>query len=118
MHVEARTSHAAGRPQHLQALSRANQVRLARAELKRRVADGDVSAAEVVVECPWEAQSMAVVDLLMSQRRWGAARCRRLLAEVPVPETKAIGAMTERQRRALAQMLETGRVEGPFALAG
>ena len=29
-------------PQHLQALERANAVRLARAELKRRIADGEL----------------------------------------------------------------------------
>jgi hypothetical protein len=92
-------------PQHLQALRRANEVRLARAELKRRVAAGEVSAAEVILECPWEAGSMPVADLLTSQRRWGATRCRRLLAGIPITETKAIGALTDRQRLALAQVL-------------
>ena len=43
-------------PQHLRALDRANEVRLARAELKRRVADGEISAAEVILESPWEAE--------------------------------------------------------------
>ena len=45
------------RPQHMQALERANAVRLARADLKRRVADGDLGAADVVLEAPWEAGS-------------------------------------------------------------
>jgi hypothetical protein len=53
-------------PQHMRALERANQVRLARAELKRRVASGEMGVAEVILECPWEADSMAVSDLLMS----------------------------------------------------
>src|SRR4051812_41135866 len=44
-------------PQHLVALERANQVRLARAELKRKVAAGDISASEVILTCPWEAES-------------------------------------------------------------
>ena len=101
--------------QHLRALGRANEVRLARAELKRRVAAGEVSAAEVLLDCPWEAASMSVADLLMSQRRWGASRCRRLLAQVPVPETKPIGALTERQRLALAALLAPA--EAPAALA-
>jgi len=92
-------------PQHMQALQRANEVRLARAELKRRVAAGEVSAAEVILECPWEAESMPVADLLTSQRRWGTTRCRRLLAGIPITETKAIGALTERQRLALAEVL-------------
>jgi hypothetical protein len=95
----------AGGPQHMRALERANQVRLARAELKRRVAAGETSVADVIVHCPWEAASMAVGDLLMSQRRWGQTRCRKFLAQIPMSEQKTIGSMTERQRRTLAAML-------------
>src|SRR3954452_11536598 len=94
-------------PQHLKALHQANRVRLARAELKRRVAAGEMTAAEVVVECPWEAASMELRDLLMSQRRWVRARCRRLLLSLGLPENKHIGTLTPRQRRALVDVLST-----------
>ena len=97
-------------PQHMRALREANRVRLARAELTRRVADGETSAAEVVLDCPWEARSMQIFDLLTSQHRWGKTRCRRFLASVPMSEKKTIGSMTDRQRRALA-----GRLEGDAA---
>src|SRR5438552_18963729 len=99
-------------PQHMRALKRANQVRLARAELKRRVAVEDVEAADVILHCPWEAHSMAVADLLMSQRRWGQTRCRRFLAQVPMSDKKTVGSMTDHERRTLAAMLasaERGR---------
>jgi hypothetical protein len=99
---------APARPQHMRALERANEVRLARAELKRRVAFGKTDVAEVIVYCPWEAHSMAVADLLMSQRRWGRTRCRKLLAQLPISENKTVGSMTTRQRRALAVMLASG----------
>ena len=92
-------------PQHLRALERANAVRLARAELKRKVATGDVSAADVILRSPWEAGSMTVADLLGSQRRWGQTRCRRFLQAVPMSESKTIGTMTDRQRLAIADML-------------
>jgi uncharacterized protein with gpF-like domain len=91
----------------MRALQRANEVRLARAELKRRVTDGETTAATVILTSPWEAESMAVAELLMSQRRWGHTRARRFLAGVPMTETKTIGSMTERQRQNLAAMLET-----------
>jgi hypothetical protein len=90
----------------MRALERANEVRLARAELKRRVAEGELSVAEVVVDSPWEAESMAIADLLMSQRRWGRTRTRRFLAGIPMSETKTIGSMTERQRLRLAALLD------------
>ena len=86
-------------PQHMRALERANQVRLARAELKRRIADGEIDVAEVILDCPWEAHSMAIADLLMSQRRWGQTRCRKFLAQIPLSENKTVGSLTERQRR-------------------
>lgn len=93
-------------PQHLQALQRANRVRLARAELKRRIADGEVTAGEVILTSPWEASSMAIGDVLMSQRRWGGTRCRKFLAMFRITETKTIGSLTERQRHALAAQLD------------
>lgn len=92
-------------PQHLRALARANEVRLARAELKRRVHDGEVTVAEVVLDTPWEAETMTVADLLTSQRRWGQTRCRKLLQGIPISEAKTVGSMTERQRRAVAGAL-------------
>ncbi len=105
-------------PQHMRALERANQVRLARAELKRAVAVGDVDVARVILEVPWEAASMAVGDLLTSQRRWGQTRCRRFLAVLPMSENKTIGSMTERQRQTLAAMLDTQAVTRRRALPG
>lgn len=111
------TARMAPDPQHLRALNRANEVRLARAELKRRVADGEISAREVILEAPWEAASMAVADLLMSQRRWGITRCRKVLSQIPVTETKTIGSLTDRQRQALAGLLGTSAPARERALA-
>ena len=99
-------------PQHLRALQQANRVRLARAELKRQVAAGEATAAEVVLGCRWEAASMELSDLLMSQRRWGRARCRRLLLSLGLPENKHIGTLTPRQRRALVEVLSTKASSG------
>src|ERR1700686_437955 len=92
-------------PQYMRALERANKVRLARAELKRRVATGEVDVSHVILDCPWETHSMAVADLLISQRRWGQTRCRRFLTQIPMSEKKTVGSMTERQRRTLAALL-------------
>ena len=95
----------AGQDQHLRALEYANRVRLARARMKRRIAAGELSATEVVLNCPWQAHSMSISDLLMSQKRWGRTRCRRLLVSLGVPENKQVGTLTERQRLALAAVL-------------
>jgi len=117
MNATAMAAPAPAGPQHMRALERANQVRLARAELKRHIAIGTVDAADVILECPWEAESMAVADLLMSQRRWGQTRCRKFLAQIPMSEKKPVGSMTERQRRTLAAMLRSSGQGRAFSTA-
>jgi hypothetical protein len=108
MSAHATLAPACPQPQHLRALERANAVRLARAELKRRVGNGSLSAAEVILSCPQEAATMSVSELLLSQRRWGETRCRKFLQGCDLSETKALGSLTERQRVTLATSLENG----------
>jgi hypothetical protein len=103
--MDATGTIAAASPQHMQALAMANRVRLARASLKRRVGSNEMTAAEVIVTCPWEAETMPIMDLLMSQRRWGRTRCRKFLTSIQMSETKRIGSLTDRQRRTLAALL-------------
>ena len=75
-------------PQHMQALQRANAgatgARRPQAAGRRR----EITAAEVILESPWEAEAMTVADLLTSQRRWGSTRCRRFLQAIPMSETE------------------------------
>ena len=92
-------------PQHMRALQRANEVRLARAALKHSVADGATTVAQILLASPWEAATMPIAELLMSQRRWGATRCSRFLADLGITETRTVGSLTDRQRRMLATML-------------
>ncbi len=92
--------------QCMQALARANQVRLARAALKRDISAGRRDVTEVIVESPWEVESMSLSELLCSQRRWGRARSRKLLSSIALSEGKRVGTLTERQRRILVTALE------------
>jgi hypothetical protein len=87
------------------ALERANSVRLARAELKRAVARGDLDPADVVRDCPWQAESMTILELLTSQRRWGRTRARKFLVPLALNENKQLGTLSSRQRDLLAQSL-------------
>ncbi|HEX7059461.1 MAG TPA: hypothetical protein VF176_06375 [Solirubrobacterales bacterium] len=89
----------------MQALQRANRVRLARAELKRSIARGEIEAAEVVRDCPWETESMTLAELLTSQRRWGRTRARKFLLSLALSENKRLGTLTSRQRLMLATSL-------------
>jgi hypothetical protein len=87
------------------ALARANRVRLARAEMKRVIRQGQLAAAKVIRDCPPEAYKMSVSEVLTSQKRWGITRCRRVLVPIGIPENKTVGSLTERQRAALVGVL-------------
>ncbi len=99
-------------PQRLRALEHANAVRLARAELKRRIAEGELSAASVILECPEAVQRWTIGELLMAQRRWGTTRCRKFLERNSLSEIKPLGALTERQRLLLAEQLDQAGAGG------
>ncbi|MGH2873233.1 MAG: hypothetical protein ACRDL5_12320 [Solirubrobacteraceae bacterium] len=96
--------------QQMRALERANAIRLARADLKRRIAHGEVTAAEVILSCPAGADRWPIGDLLMSQRSWGSSRCRKFLSPTQITETRPVGMLTHRQRRILADSLDRGAV--------
>jgi hypothetical protein len=95
----------AASPQQLRALELRNRVRRARSELRTAIAEGQVSAADVILICPSASGSVRIVELLESQRGWGEGRVRTFLAQVAVREDKMIQSLTEQQRRAIASLL-------------
>lgn len=95
--------------QHMKALKRANEIRSARAELKREVLAGELAVAEVIRPSnaiPSCAESMTVGELLQAQKRWGAVRARKFLARLDIRETRMLRDLTLRQRRNLAEALD------------
>jgi hypothetical protein len=95
-----------GAPQHMQALAHANEIRLARAALKRAIKAGRVNAADIVRGCPSEVSTMTISELLSSQQRWGRARVRKFLSPLAVSENRELGRLTDRQRGEMARRLE------------
>jgi len=89
----------------LEALTVANAVRRARAELKRDIAAGMTSAADVLLDPPAIAARWPVGDLLISQPGWGPVRCKRFLVAEQINEAKRVGELTLRQRQLLAVQL-------------
>lgn len=93
----------------MRALEQANRIRLARAELKRRIAKGDVAVADVLLDPSDEIAGMELYELLTSQKRWGTTRCAKFMDSIGLNETKTIRSLTERQRSAMAEVLTTAR---------
>lgn len=96
------------RERAMTALKGANEIRLARAGLKRRVFTGEVLAAEVLADPPEYAKRMWLGELLRSQDQWGAVKVERVLATLNLPENLLVGRLTSAQVRALCSVLPYG----------
>jgi len=104
-------------PQHLDALARANTIRLEQALLKRRLKAGSlhvdallVGAADLTDDERDAFERLTVMEFLRAPHRMGRARVRLLLSRlaaldppVCLSEAKRVGSMTVRQRHVLAE---------------
>jgi len=97
--------------QHMEALAKANYIRLAHAEIKREIRDGTISAIDVLLGEPYVCGSMDLMELIQSQSRWGPKRVRTLLSTVPIREDKKLRTLTPRQRDAVVQRLQQNGVK-------
>lgn len=91
--------------QRLAALRLANDVRLARAELKRKLAAGRVRLEEVVAEPPACAATAKVYELLLATPKIGPAKANRLLSSCRIAPTKTVTGLSSRQRSELLARL-------------
>lgn len=96
-------------PQPFKALEAANDVRFARAELRRRIAAGEIMVASVLLDPPPEATGWRIELLLQAQPRWGRVRAVKLLERQQISEHRPLRALTPRQRRLLAELVGGGK---------
>lgn len=88
------------------------QARRARAEVKRRVAAGELSPLDLLAEAAAgeprsPAATLRVPELLRSIPGIGAVRAARLLDELGIAESKRVGGLGVRQRRRLEEWLRS-----------
>lgn len=93
----------------LDALRVANTVRQQRAEIKRALRSGEVSIGELMVAPPDFLLTAQLSEILLAVPGYGQVRVSRLLKRCRISPVKAIGTLSERQRRELAQGLSAGR---------
>lgn len=80
--------------QAIAALSRANEIRTARAALKRRIANREFSRAEVIellIDPPDEIRTMRVATLLVALPGFGKSKVTRLMKRAGAPALSTIG---------------------------
>jgi hypothetical protein len=90
--------------QRLDALQRANQIRVSRAQLKRALKASEVTLDQVLLDPPAYVLTAKVYDMLMAVPRLGRVRVSKLLAQCRISQSKTIGGLSERQRSELVEL--------------
>jgi transposase len=92
--------------QRLHALSLANSIRTARAELKRELKTDGARIVEVIADPPDCARTAKVYDLLLALPKIGPGKASRILAQCRIAPSKTLAGLSERQRSQLLALFE------------
>lgn len=87
--------------QRLEALHRANEIRIGRAQLKKNLAAGTVKITDILTTPPACAKTQKVHDLLLALPKHGPARVARLLTNCRISPSKTVAGLSDRQRQEL-----------------
>jgi hypothetical protein len=82
----------------MDALKRANDVRVKRAQLKKDLKDGKVRIEQILGKPPEYVETAKVLDILMAVPKFGRVKARRFLGACRISESKTVGGLSERQR--------------------
>jgi len=91
--------------QRLEALRRANEIRLGRAQLKKNLATSSVRISDILLTPPECARTQKVDDLLLALPKYGPVRVARLLAHCRISPSKTVAGLSDRQRQELISRL-------------
>jgi hypothetical protein len=86
------------REQRLRALEQANDVRTARAKLKKELASGTIELAQILADPPPCLRTARARDLLLVLPKIGSVKAARILAHCGIAHSKTLAGLTERQR--------------------
>jgi hypothetical protein len=85
----------------MDALRRANEIRVRRAQLKKDLKDGRVRVEEVLSRPPDYVETAKVLDILMAVPKFGRVKAARFLNQCRISQSKTVGGLSERQRTEL-----------------
>jgi hypothetical protein len=87
--------------QRMEALARANHIRVRRAQLKKDLKDGRVQIEAILLDPPDWVSTAKVFDMLMAVPKFGRVKAARLLNQCRISQSKTVGGLSERQRTEL-----------------
>jgi hypothetical protein len=91
--------------QRLEALDRANVIRMHRAQLKRDLKAGRKGLADVLSDPLCE--TMKLFDALVALPKYGRVKANVVLNRARISPSKTVGGLTQRQREELASRLQS-----------
>lgn len=87
--------------QRMEALKRANDIRVRRARLKKALKDGTVQIDEILTQPPEYVATAKVFDILVAVPKFGRVKAGKLLTQCRISQSKTVGGLSERQRAEL-----------------
>ena len=90
--------------QRMEALQRANDVRVRRAQLKRDLKAGREGIEAILLDPPGWVETAKVFDMLMVVPKFGRVKAARLLNQCRISQSKTVGGLSERQRTELVEL--------------
>jgi hypothetical protein len=91
----------------MEALRRANEVRVERARLKKDLKVGATSIEDVLLNPPEYLLTAKVFDMLLAVPKFGRVKATRFLNQCRISQSKTVGGLSERQRGELITLLES-----------
>jgi hypothetical protein len=85
----------------MDALRRANEIRVRRAQLKKDLKNGAVRIEEILRNPPAYVETAKVFDMLMAVPKFGRVKAARLLNQCRISQSKTVGGLSDRQRHEL-----------------
>ena len=93
--------------QRMEALRRANDIRVRRAQLKKDLKDGLVGIDGILLDPPDYVSTAKVFDMLMAVPKFGRVKASRLLNQCRISQSKTVGGLSERQRAELVNLFNS-----------
>jgi hypothetical protein len=91
--------------QRMEALKRANDIRTARAKLKKDLKASRANIHAILLDPPEYVLTAKVFDMLLAVPKYGRVKTNRILNQCRISPSKTIGGLSERQRTELVNQL-------------
>ncbi len=87
--------------QRMEALQRANDIRVRRAQLKKDLKSGVTHIEQILLDPPEFVSTAKVFDMLMAVPKFGRVKAGRFLNQCRISQSKTVGGLSDRQRTEL-----------------